>query len=105
MKNRRFPAACLSVVVAVLLASPAATAPQQEPIDLEMVAKIREEGLDRSQVWATFSASALPPSLSQASRATAANDARNAHWRDARNARWRDARNARWCGRRGTRAE
>ncbi len=55
MKNRRFPTACLSLVVAVLLASPAATAPKQEQIDLDMVAKIRTEGLERSQVWATFS--------------------------------------------------
>ena len=55
MKNRRFPAACLSLGVAVLLASPAATAPQQEQIDLDMVAKIRAEGLERSRVWASFS--------------------------------------------------
>ncbi len=55
MKNRRFRAACLSVVVATLLATPAGSAPQQEQIDLEMVGKIREEGLERSQVWATFS--------------------------------------------------
>ena len=55
MKNLRFSTACLSFVLVFLLVSPPATVPQQEQVDLEMVAKIREEGLERSQVWKTFS--------------------------------------------------
>ena len=55
MKNRRFPTACLSLVVALLLVSPATIMSQQEQVNLEMVAKIRDEGLERSQVWETFS--------------------------------------------------
>jgi len=55
MKNLRFSTACLSFVLVFLLVSPPTIVPQQEQVDLEMVAKIREEGLERSQVWETFS--------------------------------------------------
>ena len=53
MKNRHV--ACLSLLIAVALAAPAAPAPQEESINADMVARIRAEGLERSQVWATFS--------------------------------------------------
>jgi len=61
MITRRFSKArvagrgLLAPLLVVLLAATAGSAPQQEQVDLQMVAKIRQEGLDRSQVWATFS--------------------------------------------------
>lgn len=45
----------LAPLLVLLLATTAGVTSQQEPIDHEMVARIRQEGLDRSQVWATFS--------------------------------------------------
>jgi len=54
-KKRRFPLLVGAAGVALLLATAAGGAPQQERVDLDMVARIRAEGLERSQVWATFS--------------------------------------------------
>ena len=42
----------IAVIVFCLLASPAAAV--QEPVDREVIAKIRDEGLNRSQVYETF---------------------------------------------------
>lgn len=53
--RRAFCAFAVAGLVAASGAGPVSGLPQEEPVDLEMVAKIREEGLDRSQVWASFS--------------------------------------------------
>jgi len=46
--------AAVAGLCALLIATPGAGTPQQEQVDMEMVARIRAEGLDRSQVWDTF---------------------------------------------------
>lgn len=55
MKIRRPTRVVSAWLVILVLAAPAVGSPQEEQVDLDMVAKIRQEGLERSRVWATFS--------------------------------------------------
>jgi len=53
--KRRLRRLAALILIALVSTTPGYGSPPQEQIDAEMVARIRAEGLERSQVWATFS--------------------------------------------------